>query len=92
MEAVGGQKHPSKAKNGMKELIYWKKYLKKFLNNLKNPLEGPIIFELRPQGRKLLFLNSEVMEVVRGQKHYRERRLWHLTQHSVHPTAPYHQF
>ena len=27
MEALRGQKHPSEAKNGMKELIYWKKYL-----------------------------------------------------------------
>ena len=27
MEAVRGQKHPSEAKNGKKELIYWKKYL-----------------------------------------------------------------
>ena len=27
MEAVRGQKHPSKAKNGMRELIYWKKFL-----------------------------------------------------------------
>ena len=30
MEAARGQKHPSEAKNGMKEL----------LNNLKNPLTG----------------------------------------------------
>ena len=29
MEAFGGQKHPSEAKNGMKELIYWKKCLTK---------------------------------------------------------------
>ena len=29
MEAVRGQKHSSEAKNGMKELIYWKKYLMK---------------------------------------------------------------
>ena len=27
MEAARGQKHPSEAKKGMKELIYWKKYL-----------------------------------------------------------------
>ena len=25
MEAARGQKHPSEAKNGMKESIYWKK-------------------------------------------------------------------
>ena len=42
MEAVKDQKHPSEAKNGMKELIYWKK----FLNNLKNSLAGPIRCEL----------------------------------------------
>ena len=29
MEATRGQKHPSEAKNGMKELIYWKKFLMK---------------------------------------------------------------
>ena len=35
----------------------------------------------------LLFMPSEVMEAVRGQKHYSERTLWHSTQNSVHPTA-----
>ena len=29
MEAARGQKHPSDAKNGMKESIYWKKFLMK---------------------------------------------------------------
>ena len=29
MEAAKGQKHPLDAKNGMKESIYWKKFLMK---------------------------------------------------------------
>ena len=29
MEAARGQKHPSEAENGMKESIYWKKFLVK---------------------------------------------------------------
>ena len=33
MEAVRGQKHPSEAKNGMKESIYWKKFLMKVAQN-----------------------------------------------------------
>ena len=44
------------AKNGMKELIYWKKYLIKVFQQPQKPLVGPIRFELRPQGRKLGFL------------------------------------
>ena len=40
MEAVGGQKHPSEAKNGMKELIYWKKYLTKVSQQPQKPLGG----------------------------------------------------
>ena len=40
MEAVGGQKHPSEAKNGMKELIYWKKYLTKVSQQPQKPLNG----------------------------------------------------
>ena len=30
MEAVRGQKYPTEAKNGIKELIYWNKQLIKF--------------------------------------------------------------
>jgi hypothetical protein len=54
MEAVRGQKHPSKAKKGMKELIYQKKYLMKVSQQPpKTPLVGPIRFELQPQVRKI---------------------------------------
>ena len=53
MEAVRGQKHPSEAKKGMKELIYEKSILQKPPNNLKKPLAGPIRFELRPQIKKI---------------------------------------
>ena len=40
MEAVGGQKHPWEAKNGAKELIYWKKYLTKVSKQPQKPLSG----------------------------------------------------
>ena len=39
MEAARGQKHPSEAKNGMKELIYWKKFLTKVAQQPKKPLD-----------------------------------------------------
>jgi hypothetical protein len=53
MKAVRGQKHPSEAKIGMKELIYWQKVFKKMFYNLNNPLAGPIRFEKKPQVKKL---------------------------------------
>ena len=40
MEAVGGKKHPSEAKNGTKKLIYWKKYLTKVSQQPQKPLNG----------------------------------------------------
>ena len=40
MEAVRGQKHPSEAKNIMKELIYWKEYLMKVSQHPQKPLGG----------------------------------------------------
>ena len=40
MEAVRGQKHPSEAKNIMKELIYWKKCLMKVAQQPQKPLSG----------------------------------------------------
>ena len=40
MEAVRGQKHPSEAKKGMKELIYQKKYLMKVSQQPLKPLGG----------------------------------------------------
>ena len=40
MEAVRGQKHSSKAKKGMKELIYWKKYLLRVSLQPQKPLNG----------------------------------------------------
>ena len=48
MEAVRGQ-----AKNSIKELIYWKKYLIKVSQQPQNPLVGPFRFELRPQIKKI---------------------------------------
>ena len=40
MEAARGQKHPSDAKNGMKESIYWKKFLIKVAQQPQKPLDG----------------------------------------------------
>ena len=40
MEAARGQKHPSKAKKGMKELIYQKKYLTEVSQQPQKPLTG----------------------------------------------------
>ena len=40
MEAVGGQKHPLEAKNGMKELMCWKKCLIQVFQQLQKPLSG----------------------------------------------------
>jgi hypothetical protein len=40
MEAVRGQKHPSEAKDVMKELIYQKKYLIKVSQQPQKPLSG----------------------------------------------------
>jgi hypothetical protein len=46
MEAVGGQKHPWEAENGMKELIYWNKYLIKVSQQPQNPL-ADLSYDLR---------------------------------------------
>ena len=40
MEAVRGQKHPSEAKNGMKESIYWKKFKIKVAQQPQKPPGG----------------------------------------------------
>ena len=56
MEAAKGQKHPLDAKNGMKESIYWKKFLMKVAQEPQKSHKGPIWFELQTQGKKLWFL------------------------------------
>jgi hypothetical protein len=40
MEATRGQKHPSEAENGMKESIYWIKFLMKVSQQPQKPLNG----------------------------------------------------
>ena len=40
MEAVRGQKHPSEAKNGLKELIYWNNCLMKAAQQPQKPPDG----------------------------------------------------
>ena len=40
MEAAKGPKHHSEAKNGIKELIHWKKYLIKVSQQPQKPLNG----------------------------------------------------
>ena len=37
MEAARGKKHPSEAKNGMNELIYWKKLFMKVAQQPQKP-------------------------------------------------------
>ena len=59
MEAARGQKHPSEAKNGMKESIYGKKCLMKVSHQPQKPPDA-IRFELRPQIRKIQPPTSEV--------------------------------
>ena len=49
MGAFRGQKHPSEAKKGMKELIYQKKVFNESFSATSKA--GPIRFELRPQVR-----------------------------------------
>ena len=67
MEAARGQKHPSFAKNGMKESIYWKKFLIRVAQQLENPISDPIRFELQPQGTKYDFEAIEVTDVLSAQ-------------------------
>ena len=40
MKAVRGQKHPSEAKKGMKEMIYWKEYWIKVSQQPQKPFSG----------------------------------------------------
>ena len=58
MEAGWGQKHPSEAKNGMKELIYWKKYLIKVSNNLKNPFSWSNQIWATTSGQKVMIFDA----------------------------------
>ena len=40
MEAGRGKKHPSEAKNAMKESIYWKQFLIKVAQQPQKPFDG----------------------------------------------------
>jgi hypothetical protein len=40
MEAVRGKKHPSDSKNGIKDSIYWKKFLTKVAQQPQKPHNG----------------------------------------------------
>ena len=46
MKAVKGQKHPSEAKKGMKELIYQKKYLMK-VSHQPQKIPSDLSYDLR---------------------------------------------
>ena len=52
MEAARGQKHPSEAENGMKESIYWKKFLMKVAQQPQKPLSGPNQIWATTSGKK----------------------------------------
>ena len=53
-----GQKHPSEAKNGMKELIYWKKYVIKFSQQPQKPLPGSIQIWFTTSGKKVMIFEA----------------------------------
>ena len=60
MEAARGQKHPSEAKNGMKESIYWKKLLMKVAQQPQKPLTGSNQIWATTSGKKDTWATSEV--------------------------------
>ena len=60
MKAVRGQKHPSKAKNGMKESIYWKKLLMKVAQQPQKLPDGFNQIWATTSGKKDTWATSEV--------------------------------
>ena len=60
MEAVRGQKHPSEAKNGMKESIYWKKLLMKVAQQPQKSPDGPNQIWATTSDKKDTWATSEV--------------------------------
>ena len=58
MEAVRGQKHPSEAKNGMKELMYWKKCLIKVFQQPQKPLIGSNQIWATTSGKKVMIFEA----------------------------------
>ena len=60
IEATRGQKHPSEAKNGMKELIYWKKCLMKVAQQPQNPPDGSNQIWATTSSKKDTWATSEV--------------------------------
>ena len=60
MEATRAQKHPSEAKNGMKESIYWKKFLMKVAQQPQKPPDGSNQIWATTSGKKDTWVTSEV--------------------------------
>ena len=60
MEATRGQKHPSEAKNDMKELIYWKKLLMKIAQQPQKPPDGFNQIWATTSGKKDTWATSKV--------------------------------
>ena len=60
MEVARGQKQPSEAKNGMKELIYWKKFLMKAPQQPQKPPDGSNQIWATTSGKKDTWATSEV--------------------------------
>ena len=76
MEAIGGQKHPLEAKNGMNELIYWKKYLIKVSQHPQKPLRGSNQIWTMTSGKKIMIFEAiEVTPVVLSMRRARTKRL-----------------
>ena len=60
MEAARGQKHPSEAKNGVKESIYWKKLLMKVAQQPQKTPDGSNQIWIMTPGKKDTWETSEV--------------------------------
>ena len=60
MEATRGQKHPSEAKNGMMESIYWKKFLMKVAQQPQKSLKESNQIWATTSGKKDTWATFEV--------------------------------
>ena len=64
MEAARGQKHPSEAKNGMKESIHWKKLLIKVAQQPQKPHDGSNQIWATTSGQKVMIFEAIEVTVV----------------------------
>jgi hypothetical protein len=64
METARGQKHPSDAKNGMKESIYWKKFYMKVAQQPQKPHNGSNQIWATTSGKKVMIFEATEVTVV----------------------------